>query len=1121
MYRLTCHSFRLLSAVLATTAVLSAPAAVRAQVFINELHYDNSGTDVGEAIELAGAAGTDLSGWSIVLYNGSNGSVYDTTSLSGTIVNQQGGFGIVVVNYPTNGLQNGSPDGIALVDATNTVIQFLSYEGTFTAVGGPADGLTSSDIGVTEGSSTAVGESLQLTGTGSAATDFTWNAPQPNTFGSVNTGQTLGDGVPAQPQLVINEIDYDQPGSDAAEFVELKNAGAVPVDLGDYSLEFVNGSGGGATIYNSILLPATTLSPGEYFVVCANALTTANCNLDASPDTNFIQNGAPDAVALLLGTTIVDTVSYEGDTAAPYTEGSGTSLVDDSSVPFLGISRFPDGTDTDVNNVDLSPRCITPGDANVADAVDCPDPLVGPPVVINEVHADPAGDLGGDANNDGIRDGSEDEFVEIVNVSGAALDLSGWTISDAVATRHVFPPGTVVADQCSIVVFGGGSPTGGFGGAVVQTASGGFLGFNNSGDTVTISDGAADVATVVYGGEGGNDQSLTLDPDVTGVPPLVQHTTATGSNGARFSPGERIDGSLFAGCELPVLGPFGIFEIQGAGATSPYVGQRVITQGNVVTVLAGDGFFIQTPAALSDNDVDTSDGIFVFTNSAPAVAVGDLVDVTADVVEFFDFTELSNPAVTITGAGFALPDPVAFDGTVPSPDPAAGSCAIEFECYEGMRIAIANGTVTAPNQRFGSDPIAEVFITAAGARAFREPGIEFPGLPGLPVWDGNPEVFELDPDKLGLPNQAIPAGSTFSATGVLGYEFGGYELWPTELSVDAAPLPQPVRDRRFLETTVGSLNLFRLFDDVDDPPSVNALGEIIDDTVVSAEEYQRRLAKLARYIVEGMKTPDILGVQEVESLKVLEDLAAAVNALEPRARYRAVLVEGSDVGSIDVGFLLRKWRVFFPRVEQLGFDETYVDPSTGELDILHDRPPLVLRAWTGLLLPINVMVVHNRSLGGIETPRVQQKRFEQAQSIAQKVQDIQTARPWSALVVIGDFNAFEFSDGYVDAVGHIRGSFDPADALLSGADLVDPDLINQVTAIDEGARYSFVFRGSAQVLDHALTSSRLDLRVRGLEYARGNADAAVDLINDDTTLLRASDHDGLVLFLYGGFLRRH
>jgi predicted extracellular nuclease len=130
-----------------------------------------------------------------VLYNGNGGAVYNTTTLSGVIPDQQSGYGTLFFSYPVNGIQNGSPDGIALVDPTNTVVQFLSYEGTFTAVGGPADGMTSTDIGVSEGSSTAVGYSLQLTGTGIAYGDFGWASPGPNTFGAVNTGQTFEEVV--------------------------------------------------------------------------------------------------------------------------------------------------------------------------------------------------------------------------------------------------------------------------------------------------------------------------------------------------------------------------------------------------------------------------------------------------------------------------------------------------------------------------------------------------------------------------------------------------------------------------------------------------------------------------------------------------------------------------------------------------------------------------------------------------------------------------------------------------------------------------------------------------------------------------------------------------------------
>ncbi len=193
-------------------------------------------------------------------------------------------------------------------------------------------------------------------------------------FGAGELQAIVGLGLPScgVGHLVINEIDYDQAGTDDAEFVEIFNGTGATVNLGGYQVELVNGTGGGAAVYQTIALPAVDLATGDYYVVCANAATTFNCDLDVSPDTNLIQNGAPDAVALRGPTgTLVDTVSYEGDTGAPYTEGSGVGLEDDPTIPFFGISRFPNGVDTDVNNVDFGNYCHSPGLPNLNTTGDC------------------------------------------------------------------------------------------------------------------------------------------------------------------------------------------------------------------------------------------------------------------------------------------------------------------------------------------------------------------------------------------------------------------------------------------------------------------------------------------------------------------------------------------------------------------------------------------------------------------------------------------------------------------------------------------------------------------------------------------------------------------------------
>ncbi|HUF63879.1 MAG TPA: lamin tail domain-containing protein [Verrucomicrobiales bacterium] len=174
-------------------------------------------------------------------------------------------------------------------------------------------------------------------------------------------------------------------------------------------------------------------------------------------------------------------------------------------------------------------------------------------VVINEILADPPGSrpehLEGDANGDGVRDSSADEFVELVNGSQTAIDLSGWTISDGAALRHVFAEGTVLGPGLAVVVFGGGLPAPESGGAQLLTASTGRLGLNNGGDTVILMNReGAPVEEVSYGREGGSGQSLNRDPDVAGRV-WVEHSWAEGGEGRLFSPGLRADGSPFGETE--------------------------------------------------------------------------------------------------------------------------------------------------------------------------------------------------------------------------------------------------------------------------------------------------------------------------------------------------------------------------------------------------------------------------------------------------------------------------------------------------------------------------------------------------------------------------------------------
>ncbi|MFQ5636445.1 MAG: T9SS type A sorting domain-containing protein [bacterium] len=550
-----------------------------------------------------------------------------------------------------------------------------------------------------------------------------------------------------------------------------------------------------------------------------------------------------------------------------------------------------------------------------------------------------------------------------------------------------------------------------------------------------------------------------------------------------------------------------IFEIQGAGLASPLVEQTVTTESNVVTAVAANGFFIQTPESRADADPETSNGIFVFTDSAPQVAVGDLVDVTGQVVELFDFTQIGgNPSITVKSSAHALPAAIEFDANLPSPNQPQPQN--EMERYEGMLVKVTNGTAAGANDRFG-----EVKIIAGPNRPFREPGIIFPGQPNLPVWDGNPEIFELDPDGLGLDDIQIHAGAEIiSATGPLFFSFGDYQLLPAELSVEGVTSLRPVRDREEHEAIIATQNLLRLFDHLDDPN--------LNEPVPTEEEFKARLSKLSRYIREVLKAPNILAVQEVENLGVLQALADEIQTDDPAIIYTAFLKEGNDIGGIDVGFLARS-TVIVDSVKQIGKGATF--EFNGTIFTLHDRPPLILygRLDSEAMFPITVMTVHNRSLGGIDSgdsTRVRTKRFQQALWISQRIQEMQHANPDILLVVLGDFNAFEFTDGFVDVLGQITGNLDPSGTLFAGTDEVQPDLTNRILSLPPEERYSFIFRGSAQALDHVLTSQALETFVKGVAFSRGNADAPYRFESDASTPLRSSDHDGLALYVDIGII---
>ena len=588
---------------------------------------------------------------------------------------------------------------------------------------------------------------------------------------------------------------------------------------------------------------------------------------------------------------------------------------------------------------------------------------------------------------------------------------------------------------------------------------------------------------------------------------------------------------------------FAIHEIQGAASRSPLAGEVVTTRA-VVTGRKSNGFFVQTPDDEVDADPRSSEGIFVFTGAAPAANLtpGTFVAVTGRVIEFIPagdpasppLTEIGGPlSIEVRGAGTTLPAPI----EIQSRDVTPGGGHEQLERLEGMRVRIASLTMVGPtlggvteSSASGSSNGVFYGVISGTARPFREPGIDVrtplpAGAPCcVPRFDGKPERIRVDSD--GQPGAAAlnaPTGTVVeNLVGPLDYAFQSYTILPDPSApprVTAAPAPGAARAWTLDEYSIASFNLQRFFDTTDDP--------VVGDVVLTAAAFQRRLTKASLYIRRLMFLPAVIGVQEVENLATLQGLAGTLNrdareARELKPRYEAYLEEGNDPGGIDVGFLVDRARVDVLQVTQEGRADTFRNPVNGRSELLNDRPPLVLRARVfgpgGVNPVITVIVNHLRSLIDIDHPtegaRVRAKRAGQAEFLAALIDRRLHDVPGEQLLAIGDLNAFEFSDGYVDVVGTIRGQPAARDLVVASTrDALDADLINLIDFRPADQRYSYVFDGTAQTLDHMLISDSLLAQVAAFMHVRGNADSPEIWRSDADRPERISDHDPALIYL--------
>jgi len=849
------------------------------------------------------------------------------------------------------------------------------------------------------------------------------------------------------------------------DFIEIFNADGATVNLSGWSVQYASAAG---TTWQVTALNGS-LAPGQYFLIQESQGAGGTTNLPTPNATgNIAMSATAGKVALVSNTTALSGGCPVGGAIIDFV-GYGTGS--GGATCFEGTAAAPTLTNTTADF--RRNNGLQDTDSNTADFITgAPNPRNTPVGTTNPSGAGSA--------------------------TPASVIQGGTTLLTVLVTPGANPTSS------GIVVTGNLSSIGG-------SATEPFFDDGTNGD-VTAGNNTFSFSTVV---------TITTTPGTKSLP--ISISDAQGRSGS-------------ATITLTVTAAplnLSIHDIQGPGDTSPFAGRFVSTTG-IVTGVKSNGFFIQNPDNAADADPNTSEGVFVFTSSRPTATatVGNMVQVIGTVSEFIPSsdpnsppsTEISgSPTVTLISSGNPLPTPVTL--TVADTNPAGP--IDQLEKYEGMRVHVdvlnvvgpTDGTVNEANATSTSNGIFFGILPGV-ARPFREPGVQLPdplppGAPAnVPRFDTNPELICVDSDALGGAAMDVTSGATVtSLTGPLDFSARFYTIdvdpgsgATATCNVSATPVPVPALN----ELTIANFNMERFFDTINDPAT--------SDVALTATAFANRLNKASLAIRTVLNTPDVIGVEEMENLATLQTLADKVNADAVAAgqsspNYQAFLVEGNDVGGIDVGLLVKS-AINVISVQQVGKDTTFIQPD-GTTALLNDRPPLVLMATASqpnsdTSLPFTMVVNHLRSLLSIndpvDGPRVRAKRAAQAEFLANLLQSHQAAG--ENVVSVCDCNAFEFSDGYVDVIGTILGRPAPVDQVVTASpDLVDPDFTDLVSTLPHDQQYSYVFNGSAQVLDHVVVNPALLAKLSRFAIARNDADFPEVFRNDPSRPERISDHD--------------
>ncbi len=502
-----------------------------------------------------------------------------------------------------------------------------------------------------------------------------------------------------------------------------------------------------------------------------------------------------------------------------------------------------------------------------------------------------------------------------------------------------------------------------------------------------------------------------------------------------------------------------IWAIQGTGERSPYNLTKLTTGGIVTGVFpALEGFWIQESE--SDDDPATSPGIFVRTGAdMPQISTRDQVSVTAWVREAFQQTELElrYPGdLTILGKA-PLPEAISLD---PPADHTASQ--IYYEALEGALVTVpGQAVVVGPTTRYGefSVLLGSLGLTRSWQNADHGQLIH--------VDDGDSLTHEYR-DTMAAP---VSVGDKVSGiTGPLAFTFGTYKIEPvSELLIQPGSAPDsalaPLEEEFF---SIMTWNVENLFDFMVPHPSSPSLPKV--------SEYKNQLKKVALNI-QAAGFPTIIGFQEVENLEILEDLAA--DPVLADYLYQAVLIEGSDSRGIDVGYLLRGDQVTL--IEQIQF------PAPGNIT---SRPPLLIeiQLGDGSSQPLYVLNNHFTSLSGGEKA-TEPRRNAQAAWNLEIALDLLAENPLAYLAIIGDLNS------YPDSL--------PLVTIEAGG------FRNLIEDLESGERYTYIYQGNSQVLDHILVNSSLDALLVDVQVLHNQADFTLPFSGDES-IRHKSDHDPVI-----------